>query len=160
VIDIFTSKGFTVQEMVALTGAHTIGFSHCKQFSNRLFNFSKTTETDPKYNTEYAAGLKKLCQNYQKDPSMSAFNDVMTPSKFDNMYYKNLKRGMGLLATDSLMGEDKRTKPFVDMYAENQTKFFEDFGNAMRKLSLLHVKEGKDGEIRHRCDTFNNLNAN
>ncbi|XP_058762053.1 peroxidase 31-like [Vicia villosa] len=160
VIEIFTSKGFTIQEMVALVGAHTIGFSHCKEFSNRLYNFSKTAETDPKYKPEFAAGLKKLCQNYQKDPAMSAYNDVMTPKKFDNMYYKNVKRGLGLLATDSLMFEDKRTKPFVELYAENESKFFEDFGHAMRKVSVLNVKVGKNGEVRNRCDSFNNLDTN
>ena len=160
VIDIFKSKGFTIQEMVALAGAHTIGFSHCKEFSNRLFNFSKTSESDPTYNPQYAAGLRKLCQNYKKDPSMSAFNDVMTPSKFDNMYFKNLKKGLGLLATDSLMFEDKRTRPYVEMYAQDEKKFFEDFAHAMRKVSVLNVKVGKQGEIRHRCDTFNDLNAN
>lgn len=35
IISLFDSKGFSVQEMVALVGAHTIGFSHCKEFSNR-----------------------------------------------------------------------------------------------------------------------------
>lgn len=160
VISIFNSKGLNVQEMVALTGAHTIGFSHCKEFSQRLFNFSKTSEFDPAYKPEYAAGLRKLCHDYKKDPSLSAFNDVMTPSKFDNMYYRNLKKGLGLLATDSAMVEDKRTQPFVDMYASNQSKFFEDFAHAMNKVSVLRVKTGRDGEVRHRCDTFNALDNN
>ncbi|XP_027192657.1 peroxidase 6-like [Cicer arietinum] len=145
VIDIFNSKGFTVQEMVALIGSHTIGFSHCKEFSNRIFNFSKTTEVDPAYNQGYASGLRDLCKNYKNDPTMSAFNDVMTP---------------GLLATDSLMAVDNRTKPFVDLYAENQKKFFEDFGHAMRKVSVMNVKVGKAGEVRHRCDSFNELDVN
>jgi len=34
----FTDKGFTVREMVALSGAHTVGFSHCKEFADRIFN--------------------------------------------------------------------------------------------------------------------------
>ncbi|KAJ1406149.1 Secretory peroxidase, partial [Sesbania bispinosa] len=146
VIDIFKSKGFSVQEMVALSGAHTIGFSHCKEFSYRLFNFSKNNEYDPKFNPEYAKGLRKLCENYTKDPTMSAFNDVMTPGKFDNMYYKNLKRGLGLLATDSALFDDNRTRPFVDMYASNETKFFQDFARVMHKVSILQIKTGNKGE--------------
>lgn len=157
VIKIFESKGFSVQEMVALVGAHTIGYSHCNQFTNRLFNFSKNSETDPAYNPEYAAGLKKLCENYTKDPSMSAFNDVITPAKFDNMYYKNLGKGLGLLATDSAMFADSRTKPFVEMYANDETKFFKDFTHAIEKLSVLEVKTGNKGEVRNRCNSFNAL---
>ncbi|XP_027348502.1 peroxidase 63-like [Abrus precatorius] len=158
VISIFASKGISIQEMVALVGAHTIGYSHCKEFSNRIFNFSENSEIDPAYNPAYASGLRKLCENFTKDRSMSAFNDVMTPFKFDNVYYKNLQRGMGLLGTDSGMFADKRTKPFVDMYAANQTRFFLDFARAMEKVSVLQVKTGSQGEVRHRCDSFNSLN--
>ena len=52
---------------------------------------------------------------------MSAFNDVFTPGKFDNMYYKNLQRGLGLLLSDQAMLMDNRTRPFVIQYAANQT---------------------------------------
>ncbi|KAK7317577.1 hypothetical protein RJT34_01932 [Clitoria ternatea] len=156
-VTLFTSKGFSIQEMVALVGAHTIGYSHCKEFSNRLFNFSKDSESDPAYNRQYAAGLRKLCENYTEDPTMSAYNDVMTPWKFDNMYYRNLKSGLGLLATDSAMYGDQRTKPFVDMYANDQARFFKDFASVMEKLSVLHVKTGRKGEVRNRCDSFNQL---
>lgn len=156
-IGIFASKKLTVQEMVALAGAHTIGFAHCKEFSHRLFNFSKTSEYDPAYYPKYAEGLRKLCENYTKEPSMSAFNDVMTPNKFDNMYYRNLKRGLGLLASDNALGTDKRTRPYVDMYAANQTKFFQDFAHAVEKISVHNIKTGRKGEVRRRCDAFNSL---
>ncbi|XP_039006800.1 peroxidase 31-like [Hibiscus syriacus] len=154
---LFASKGFSVEEMVALVGAHTIGFSHCKEFANRIFHFSKTSEVDPAYNPTYAQGLRKLCHNYTKDPAMSAFNDVYTPGKFDNMYYKNLQRGLGLLSSDQAMVTDPRTKPFVDRYAANQTEFFDMFGRSMLKLSLFMVKENNDGDVRRRCDQFNTI---
>ncbi|KAK9707329.1 hypothetical protein RND81_07G189500 [Saponaria officinalis] len=153
----FESKGFTVQEMVALVGAHTIGFSHCKEFSHRIFNFGKNQPIDPKINPKYAEGLKKLCANYTKDPTMAAFNDVMTPGKFDNMYYRNLQRGLGLLATDQAMADDPRTKSIVDVYAANETAFFDDFSKAMEKVSVFKIITGNDGEVRHRCDQFNNI---
>lgn len=157
IIRLFESKKFTVQEMVALTGAHTVGFSHCKEFANRLYSYSKNTPTDPSYNPKYAAALKTVCQNYEKVPAMSAFNDAMTPSKFDNMYYQNLKRGMGLLATDDGMLKHPRTRPFVLLYAANQTAFFNDFARAMHKLSISGVKTGRKGEVRRRCDAFNSI---
>ncbi|KAK9276130.1 hypothetical protein L1049_005661 [Liquidambar formosana] len=157
IISLFASKGFSVQEMVALAGAHTIGFSHCKEFSDRIFNFSKSSEYDPSYNPKYAEGLRKLCANYTKDPAMSAFNDVMTPYKFDNMYYSNLQRGLGLLASDQAMAADSRTRPYVDLYAANQTEFFRAFAHAMEKVSAYKIKTGRQGEVRHRCDAFNSF---
>ncbi|KAI5679147.1 hypothetical protein M9H77_10097 [Catharanthus roseus] len=158
IIDMFTAKGFDVKEMVALMGAHTIGFSHCTEFSNRIFNFDNKSEIDPSLNPEYAQGLRKLCADYQKNQQIAAFNDVMTPGKFDNMYFLNLQKGLGLLASDQLLATDPRTKSFVDLYAANQTAFFDDFSRVMEKVNVYQVKTGKDGEVRRRCDSFNNPN--
>ncbi|XP_047332666.1 peroxidase 41-like [Impatiens glandulifera] len=156
-VTMFGSKGLTIQELVALSGAHTIGFSHCDQFAYRIFNFSATSQTDPAYNKRYGDGLRQLCADYIKDPTMAAFNDVITPGKFDNMYYVNLLNGLGLLESDQALLNDPKTRKFVELYAANQTAFFNDFANAMKKVSVTEVKTGKEGEIRHRCDTFNQL---
>lgn len=158
-IRFFKSKGFSTKEMVALMGAHTIGFAHCREFADRLYNYSKETPTDPAYNPKFAVALKNLCANYSKDAAMSAFNDVLTPGKFDNMYYQNLPRGLGLLRSDNILVRDKRTLPFVQMYAANQSMFFADFAAAMEKLSSYKIKTGKDGEVRRRCDQFNSLDV-
>ena len=157
IISLFSKKGFSAEEMVALVGAHTIGFSHCKEFANRIFNFSKTSEYDPAYNLVYAEGLRKLYANYTKAPEISAFNDVFTSGKFDNMYYKNLQRGLGLLLSDQAMLMDNRTRPFVDLFAANQTAFFDSFARSMEKLSVYKLKTNKDGEVRRKCDQFNTL---
>ncbi|XP_007044498.2 PREDICTED: peroxidase 31 [Theobroma cacao] len=157
ILALFAAKGFSAEEMVALTGAHTIGFSHCKEFANRIFNFSKTSEYDPAYNPVFAQGLRKLCANYTKSPEMSAFNDVFTPGKFDNMYFKNLQRGLGLLLSDQAMLTDNTTRPFVDLFAANQTAFFDTFARSMEKLSLYKIKRNREGEVRRRCDQFNTL---
>ncbi|KAF5746038.1 peroxidase 65 [Tripterygium wilfordii] len=157
IISLFKSKGFSIQEMVALTGGHTIGFSHCNEFADRLFRYSTTTPTDPNIHPKFAAALKNTCANYTKDTAMSAFNDVMTPGKFDNMYYKNLQRGLGLLSMDSALVMDSRTKPFVELYARDQAAFFADFARAMEKVSIVGVKTGKKGEVRRKCDAFNTI---
>ncbi|KAK7343941.1 hypothetical protein VNO77_13079 [Canavalia gladiata] len=159
IVDKFTSKGFTVQEMVALTGAHTIGFTHCKEFTNRIFNFSKTSDADPTMHPKLVAGLRQICNNYTTDPTMAAFNDVRSPGKFDNAYYQNVLKGLGLLTSDYLLSVDPRTRPFVDLYAKDQEAFFKDFANAMEKLSMFNVKTGHQGEVRSRCDQFNNIPA-
>ncbi|PIN21279.1 Peroxidase [Handroanthus impetiginosus] len=160
IINLFAARGFSVQEMVALTGAHTIGFSHCSEFANRIFNYSSPTGFDRTMNPDYAMGLRKLCANYTKDSTIAAFNDPMTPGKFDNMYYLNLQHGVGLLASDQAMAFDPRTKPYVDLYAANQSAFFEAFSHAMEKVSVQNVKTGNKGEVRRRCDAPNTLQTN
>lgn len=159
IIEKFTSKGFNVKEMVALTGAHTIGFTHCKEFIYRIYNFSKTSDADPIMHPKLVAGLRSVCQNYSTDPTMAAFNDVRSPGKFDNAYFKNVVDGLGLLTSDSILAVDPRTKPYVELYAQDQQAFFKDFANAMEKLSVHNVKTGKKGEVRNRCDQFNRLAA-
>uniref|UniRef100_M4DZZ3 Peroxidase n=1 Tax=Brassica campestris TaxID=3711 RepID=M4DZZ3_BRACM len=151
----FKKNGFSLREMVALSGAHTIGFSHCKEFSDRLYG----SKADPEINPRFATALKELCKNHTVDDTIAAFNDVMTPGKFDNMYFKNLKRGLGLLASDHLLIKNNSTKPFVDLYATDEKAFFEDFARAMEKMGTVGVKGDGEGEVRRRCDHFNNLNV-
>nr|GMC73446.1 peroxidase 63-like [Ipomoea batatas] len=156
ILKIFISRGFSIQETVALSGAHTIGFSHCKEFSSNIYNYSRASQSDPSYYPQFAQALRNACANYHQNPTLSVFNDVMTPNKFDNMYYQNLPKGLGLLASDHALNLDPRTRPFVEQYAKNQTAFFEAFGRAMEKLSTYGIKTGRSGEIRRRCDAFNN----
>lgn len=158
-IKLFTSKGFTIQEMVALYGGRTIGFSNCKEFSDRIFKFSKETPTDPEIHPKFAEALKKTCEGYEKNPGMSAYSDAVTPGKFDNVYYQNLLRGMGLSASDHALVKDPRTRKFVEMYAGNQALFFKDFAHAMEKMSVREVKTGGKGEVRRKCDVFNEIHT-
>ncbi|KAK4746707.1 hypothetical protein SAY87_025744 [Trapa incisa] len=154
-IDLFASRGFSVQEMVALLGAHTVGFSHCKEFAAGIYDYSKSSSYDPSYNPRFAQGLQKACANYKQDSTVSVFNDIMSPNKFDNLYYQNLPKGLGLLASDRAIYIDPRTRPYVEAYAADQARFFRDFAAAIQKLSLYGIKTGLKGEIRRRCDAVN-----
>ncbi|EOA18930.1 hypothetical protein CARUB_v10007561mg [Capsella rubella] len=153
-LSIFKKNGFTLKELVALSGGHTIGVSHCKEFSSRIF-----PKADPELDARFAGVLKGLCKDYKTNKTMVAFLDPVTPAKFDNMYFKNLKRGLGVLASDHILFKDTSTRPFVELYANNQTAFFEDFARAMEKLGTVGVKGEGDGEVRRRCDHFNKLNV-
>ncbi|KAF0903191.1 hypothetical protein E2562_025766 [Oryza meyeriana var. granulata] len=161
-VAVFAAKGFTVQELVALSGAHTLGFSHCKEFATRIYNYRRrkggaaVPHVDPTMNPALAKRLQDACRDYRRDPTIAAFNDVMTPGKFDNMYFVNLRRGLGLLGTDQELWGDARTRPHVERYAANETAFFADFARAIQKLSHYGVKTGgKNGEVRRRCDAYN-----
>uniref|UniRef100_A0A7N0TMW9 Peroxidase n=1 Tax=Kalanchoe fedtschenkoi TaxID=63787 RepID=A0A7N0TMW9_KALFE len=155
IISLFQSRRFSIQEMVALTGAHTIGFSHCKEFVHQIYNYSRASQSDPHYNSRFASGLRDACSDYTNNPTLSVFNDIMTPNKFDNVYYQNLEKGLGLLGSDHALISDPRTRPYALAYATNQDQFFKAFGLAMEKLSNYAVVTGRRGEIRRRCDETN-----
>ncbi|BAH93412.1 peroxidase 65 [Oryza sativa Japonica Group] len=153
-VAVFAAKGFTVQDLVALSGAHTLGFSHCKEFAARIYG-GGGGGADPTMNPALAKRLQEACRDYRRGPTIAAFNDVMTPGRFDNMYFVNLRRGLGLLATDQELYGDARTRPHVERYAANETAFFADFARAARRLSHHGVKNGANGEVRRRCDAYN-----
>uniref|UniRef100_A0A0D9W5Y1 Peroxidase n=1 Tax=Leersia perrieri TaxID=77586 RepID=A0A0D9W5Y1_9ORYZ len=154
---LFARKGFTPRELVALAGAHTVGFSHCGEFAHRLYGGGgggDGSSYDPSLNPAFARALQSSCANYKKDPTISIFNDVMTPGKFDEVYFQNLPRGLGLLASDAALWEYPVTRVFVQRYAENRTAFFEDFAMAMQKLGAVGVKTGRQGVVRRQCDVL------
>ncbi|CAI9755126.1 unnamed protein product [Fraxinus pennsylvanica] len=65
-----------------------------------------------------------------------------------NFTIQEMVRSLGILAADSALIADPRTKPFVEKYAEDSNVFFDDFGKAMEKLSVYGVKTGHKGEVK------------
>ncbi|KAK8282783.1 hypothetical protein V6Z12_D08G049800 [Gossypium hirsutum] len=61
IAQLFDRKGMSLDEMVTLSGAHSIGVSHCSSFSNRLYSFNATHAQDPSLDPNYAAFLKTKC---------------------------------------------------------------------------------------------------
>ncbi|CAA7409732.1 unnamed protein product [Spirodela intermedia] len=153
-IELFAQRGFSARELVALSGAHTVGFAHCKEFAARV-GLDGGGAADAAAEPRYAEAVRRACADYRSRPTVAVFNDVMTPNKFDNVYFQNLRRGMGLLGTDQALAGDPRTRPFVELYAADEGVFFRDFARAIEKLSVYGVKTGGQGEVRRRCDQFN-----
>lgn len=153
---IFASHGFTLTDLVALSGAHTIGFSHCTRLSKRIYDFKSKSNIDPTLDVAYARQLRKMCpQNV--DPRMAIEMDPATPETFDNMYYKNLQRGKGLFTSDQSLFHDARSRHIVNLFASNSSAFEEAFVAAMTKLGRIGVRTGKQGEIRHDCSVVNKI---
>ncbi|CAM8996085.1 hypothetical protein QQ045_006827 [Rhodiola kirilowii] len=150
----FASHGLTQADMIALSAAHTLGFSHCDKFSNRLYNFSTQSQVDPTLNPTYADQLKVNCPK-NVDPLIAIDMDPTTPRTFDNVYYKNLQQGKGLFESDQILFTDARSKPTVNTWATNSTAFNQAFITAMTKLGRVGVKTGSNGNIRRDCSIFN-----
>ncbi|KAL6644473.1 hypothetical protein ACP70R_016081 [Stipagrostis hirtigluma subsp. patula] len=151
---LFQKNKLSMVDLVALSGAHTVGFAHCSRFANRLYSYSSRTQTDPSFHKVYAEQLKQACPP-DVGPTMAVNMDPVSPVTFDNLYYTNLVKGLGLFTSDQVLYTDEVTQPIVEKYAANQTAFFVDFVSAMIKVGRLGVMTGNDGEIRRVCTAFN-----
>lgn len=144
----FESHGLSLHDLVVLSGGHTLGYSRCLFFRGRLYN--ETATLDP----TYAASLDERCPLSGDDDVLSALDD--TPTTVDTDYYQGLMQGRALLHTDQQLyqgGGD--AGDLVKYYAENPTKFSEDFGAAMVKLGNLSPLTGDQGEVRENCRVVN-----
>ncbi|KAB1201368.1 Peroxidase 16 [Morella rubra] len=150
----FASHGLTQADLIALSGAHTIGFSHCNRISKRIYHFKTRNRIDPTLNLAYAKRLRQLCPQ-RVDPRIAIEMDPASPQTFDNMYYKNLQQGKGLFTSDQSLFTDKRSRKFVNLFASNNTAFERAFVAAITKLGRVGVRTGKQGEIRHDCSMVN-----
>ncbi|KAL5581384.1 hypothetical protein UlMin_013826 [Ulmus minor] len=150
----FFRNGLTQLDMIALSGAHTVGFSHCDRFANRLYSFTPSSPIDPALDPTYAQTLIAACpQNV--DPSIAIDMDPETPRTFDNVYYQNLVAKKGLFTSDQLLFSEEASQPTVINFANSPGDFNGAFITAMIKLGRVGVKTGVQGEIRRDCSAFN-----
>lgn len=151
---LFSQHNLSQTDMIALSGAHTVGFSHCDQFAKRLYSFSSSSPVDPSLDSNYAKQLKEQCPQ-NPDPTVAVALDPQTPSSFDNVYYQDLVSGQGLLSSDQVLFTDPASKSTVVRFANNPSEFNGAFVSAIRKLGRVGVKTGNEGEIRRDCTKFN-----
>ena len=140
----FNAKGLDATDLVALSGAHTIGMAHCPSFTNRLYPTQEPT-LDP----VFAKHLQATCPTARS--SNTTVLDIRTPNAFDNKYYVNLVRHQGLFTSDQGLYGDGRTRRIVRDFARDGWLFFEKFAGAMVKMGQVSVLTGVQGEIRSDC---------
>ncbi|KAL1320588.1 hypothetical protein HN51_065263 [Arachis hypogaea] len=155
-ISTFANQSLNITDLVALSGAHTIGRAQCRFFSSRLYNFSNTGNPDPTLNTTYLQTLRSICPNGGPGNTLTNL-DLTTPDTFDNKYFSNLQSLNGLLQSDqelfSTVGAS--TLSIVNSFSSNQTLFFEAFKASMIKMGNIGVLTGSQGEIRKQCNFVN-----
>ncbi|CAN6443664.1 unnamed protein product [Victoria cruziana] len=127
-IGAFQAKGFNLQELVALSGAHTIGQSRCLLFRDRIYNDT----------------------NIARHPL-----DVTTQNRFDNAYYLNLLVKKGLLHSDQELFNGGSADSQVTKYSLNPLAFSTDFAAAMVKMGNLSPLTGSNGQVRTNCRKVN-----
>lgn len=151
----FVAKGLSQQDLVTLSGGHTIGFVHCAQFLKRIYGFHPDVQTDPTLDPAFAAHLRDACPRRHLDPRVVVNFDDETPNTFDNAYYKNLMQGRGVISSDQRLFTHPLTSAQVTTYAHSSSRFTHDFVAAIQKLGSLGVLTGSEGEIRKDCSLVN-----
>ncbi|KAI3918308.1 hypothetical protein MKX01_041628 [Papaver californicum] len=146
----FVNKGLTQEEMVTLSGTHTIGRSHCTSFRDRLYNFNATVNQDPSLDVTYAAQLKLSCPETNNDPTLVVPMNPGSPRVADVGYFIDVLTNRGLFTSDQTLLTNQAT---ADQLAENRNPFIwnDKLRAAMVKMGNIGVLTGNDGQIRLNC---------
>ncbi|OIT40152.1 PREDICTED: peroxidase 72-like [Nicotiana attenuata] len=151
----FKLKGLHIVDLVALSGSHTIGNARCTSFRQRLYNQSGNSKPDFTLEESYAAQLRTKCPRSGGDQNLF-FLDFVSPTKFDNSYFKNLLASKGLLNSDQiLVTKNQESFNLVKQYADKNELFFEQFAKSMVKMGNISPLTGSRGEIRKNCRKIN-----
>ncbi|QHN77058.1 Peroxidase [Arachis hypogaea] len=147
----FARKGLSADELVTLSGAHSIGVSHCSSFSNRLYT---PLPQDPPMDSEFSSLLKTKCPSNVNgdggfDPTVVI--DAFTPKRLDNKYYKGLMKQRGLLSSDQALLSSESTSEMVVSNAKHGLHWSVKFAKAMVRMGSIDVLTGEQGEIRRHC---------
>ncbi|KAH9314504.1 hypothetical protein KI387_023131, partial [Taxus chinensis] len=137
-ISAFQAQGLSTKDMIALSGAHTIGQARCITFRTRIYN--ETT-----INSTFATSLQANCPSNSGDDNLSPL-DVVTQNIFDNNYYKNLRSQKGLLHSDQALFNGGSADAQVTTYSTNSATFFSDFATAMVNMGNISPLTGTNGQ--------------
>ncbi|XP_075487529.1 peroxidase 72-like [Primulina tabacum] len=151
----FKLKVLDIVDLVALSGSHTIGKSRCVSFRQRLYNQSGNSQPDFTLDESYASQLRATCPRSGGDQNLFSL-DFVTPTKFDNSYFKNLLSFKGLLNSDQvLVTKNQVSLELVKKYAADNELFLEQFAKSMVKMGNIFPLTGARGEIRKNCRKIN-----
>ncbi|BAT86488.1 Peroxidase 4 [Vigna angularis] len=139
----FANHGLSVKNLVALSGAHTLGLARCLTFRAHIFN-------DSNIDASFAKSLQSKCPISGNDDLLAPL-DLRTPTHFDNLYFKNILAKRGLLHSDQELLNGGSTGKLVKKYATDTVAFFKAFAKGMVKMSNIKPLTGSEGQIRINC---------
>lgn len=119
---VFHRMQFSDQEIVALSGAHTIGGMKLDRSGHQ----GDWTARSRNFDNSYFQDLLNL--KWEK----------FTNEK-GNVQFKS-DRNTFMLPSDVALLDDKKMKVWVQLYAQDEARFFQDFASAFTKLQELGVK--------------------
>ncbi|RLN04589.1 peroxidase 2-like [Panicum miliaceum] len=151
----FAAKGLDAADMVALSGAHSVGRSHCSSFSGRLAppgSNASGSDMDPVLAARLKAACAASANNNSTDGTVA--QDYRTPDELDSQYYRNVLDRKVLFASDAALNA-AGTASLVRFFANVPWAWQFRFGEAMVKMGRVEVKTAANGEIRKACRLVN-----
>ncbi|KAJ4962172.1 hypothetical protein NE237_022111 [Protea cynaroides] len=146
----FSLKGLSMDDLVTLSGGHSLGFAHCSSFQNRIHNFNAINDIDPSMAPAFAASLRSKCPMHNTVKNAGS-PMVPSPTTFDNTYFKQVLLGKSLFSSDEALMTTSGTKGLVSQFASSKEAFNEAFVKSMIKMSSLPGGE----EVRLDCRKVN-----
>ncbi|KAL6505134.1 hypothetical protein OROGR_024951 [Orobanche gracilis] len=144
----FGGKGLSERDLVALSGAHTMGQAQCFSFRSRIYSNGSDIEAG------FATTRRRQCPASGGDSRLAPL-DLVTPNSFDNNYFRNILQRRGLLESDQVLFSGGSTDRIVTEYSNNPGTFSSDFGAAMLRMGDIDPLTGQNGIIRTTCSAAN-----
>ena len=144
----FQAHGLDLKDLVLLSGGHSIGLARCTTFRARIYN-------DTNIDKCFAASVQQVCPVSGGDNNTEPLDS--TPARFDNVYYKALRKSQGLLHSDQELfkGDNSESDRLVRYYSYLPGHFARDFGASMVEMGNMKPLTGNDGEVRLNCRKIN-----
>ncbi|KAE8687327.1 Peroxidase 28 [Hibiscus syriacus] len=147
----FRNKGMTMDDMVTLLGAHTVGVAHCVFLSGRI-----SGNGDPTMDPALVAKIRGICGAAGgSNPDPTVFLEQGTSFGFDNEFFRQIRLKRGVLKIDQDLANDRLSRRSVSRFASNATLFANRFAQAMVKMGNIEALVGNAGEIRKNCRAIN-----
>eukprot|EP00514_Thraustochytrium_sp_LLF1b_P007496 CAMPEP_0184534156 /NCGR_PEP_ID=MMETSP0198_2-20121128/15173_1 /TAXON_ID=1112570 /ORGANISM="Thraustochytrium sp., Strain LLF1b" /LENGTH=294 /DNA_ID=CAMNT_0026927047 /DNA_START=83 /DNA_END=967 /DNA_ORIENTATION=+ len=131
--DVFHRMGFNDKDIVALSGAHTVGRAFAERSGTTPCGYGSK-------GTGYTSNENHIARP-DGHPGLGMLGGQSWTKSwltFNNDYFKQpADKDLLVLETDNIIRTDPGFKPYFSKYAESQDAFFQDYADAHRRLSEL-----------------------
>jgi cytochrome c peroxidase len=131
---IFYRMGFNDQEIVALSGAHNLGRCH----SDRSGFEGAWVNNPTRFSNQYFRLMLSL--QWKKKTLKNGVEQFVN-------YDEDSETELMMLPTDLALTQDPSFRVWVELYARDKDRFFEDFTKVFAKLVELGIERDEEGRI-------------